>query len=67
MPRDTYIFSRGEGAKSRAQYRESGKPWLVDHIISQWGSKNAEKNYAHQRKTTGTSSDSLQFRPFSKR
>ena len=31
-----------------------------------WRSQNAEK-YVFQRETTGTSSDSLQLRPFSKR
>ena len=31
-----------------------------------WRSKNADKVYAHQRETTGSSSDSLHLRPFFK-
>ena len=30
----------------------------------QWRSQNADKVYAHQRETTGLSSDSLHLRPF---
>ena len=34
--------------------------------LYQWHSQNTEKSYAHQRETTGSSSDSLQLCPFSK-
>ena len=33
---------------------------------SKWRSKNARKSYAHQRKTSGASSDPPHLRPFSK-
>ena len=32
--------------------------------IAHWRSQNAEKSYAHQRETTGSSSGSIQLRPF---
>ena len=36
------------------------------HTVKDNGVARTLKNYAHQRETSGTSSDSLQLRPFSK-
>ena len=42
--------------------------WVKAYVnwYNQWRSQNAENSYAHQREITGSSSDSLQLRPFSK-
>ena len=41
------------------------KLWILHANLKQWRSQNTEK-YAHQRETTGSSSDSLHLHPFSK-
>ena len=38
--------------------------FVIIVTIKQWHSQNADKSYAHQRETTGSCNDSLQFIPF---
>ena len=36
-------------------------------LCTQWRSQDVEKSFAHHREATGSSSDSLHLRPFSKK